>query len=142
MPKYRIFSLTSDDHIDGAPALVFCENDSAALKHAKRMLDGHNLEVWEGDRRVSRLNSTDSGRYAEERHSKGTALNQHRIEGARETGVRGLYRSSGAAFVTDGLTAFDIPEEEYRASRYLPDYDDLPSKDAYRAVQGQQMGNV
>jgi hypothetical protein len=59
MPEYRIFPLTSDNHIKNAPALVVCENDSAALEQAKKMLDGHNLEVWEGTRRVTRLNSTD-----------------------------------------------------------------------------------
>jgi len=143
MPEYRIFTLTSDDHIKGAPALVVCKNDSAALQRAKKMLDGHNLEVWQGGRRITRLNSTDSGRRAEDRQSiRAAALSQHRVEAAVETEVRGLYRTSGAAFVTDGSTAFDIPEEEYRASLYPPDYDDLPSKDAYRANQGRRMGDV
>ena len=59
MPEYRIFPLTSDNHIKNAPALVVCENDSAALEQAKKMLDGHNLEVWEGNRLVTRLTSTD-----------------------------------------------------------------------------------
>jgi hypothetical protein len=59
MPEYRIFPLSTDNHIANAPALVVCENDSAALEHAKTMLDGHDLEVWQGTRRVTRLNSTD-----------------------------------------------------------------------------------
>jgi hypothetical protein len=58
------------------------------------------------------------------------------------TEVRGLYRTPGAAFITDNSTAFDIPEEEYRASVYTPAYDDLPTKDAYRAIQGQRMGDA
>jgi hypothetical protein len=60
MLEYRIFPLTSDNHIKSAPALVVCENNSVALKQAKKMLDGHDLEVWEGTRRVIRLNSTEA----------------------------------------------------------------------------------
>jgi hypothetical protein len=60
MPEYRIFPLTSDNHIKSAPALIVCENDSMAMKQAQKMLDGHDLEVWEGTRRVTRLNSTEA----------------------------------------------------------------------------------
>jgi hypothetical protein len=47
--------------------------------------------------------------------------------------VRGLYRTPGFAFVTDDTIAFDIPEAEYRTSEYTPGYDELPSKDSFRA---------
>jgi hypothetical protein len=48
--------------------------------------------------------------------------------------VRGIYRTPGYAFVTDDTTAFDIPEPEYRECEYVPDYDTLPTKDAYKAT--------
>ena len=44
---------------------------------------------------------------------------------------RGLYRSPGRAYVTDGLEAFDIRESDYRARGYKPDYDRLPSRQDY-----------
>jgi hypothetical protein len=47
--------------------------------------------------------------------------------------VRGLYRTPGLAFVTDDTVAFDIPEAEYRTSEYAPGYDDLPSKNSFKA---------
>jgi hypothetical protein len=59
MPEYRIFALTSDNYIKDVPALVVCQNDNAALEAARKMLDGHDIEVWEGVRRVTRLNSVD-----------------------------------------------------------------------------------
>jgi hypothetical protein len=47
--------------------------------------------------------------------------------------VRGIYRTLGFAFVTDGKTVLDIPEAEYRDSEYAPVYGKLPSEKAYQA---------
>ena len=49
---------------------------------------------------------------------------------------RGLYRAIAWAYVTNGAMAFRVPEAEYRALGYEPDYDHLPWKDRYspRAV--------
>ena len=46
---------------------------------------------------------------------------------------RGLYRAIAWAYVTNGAMAFLVPEAEYRALGYEPDYDRLPWKDAYSA---------
>jgi hypothetical protein len=48
---------------------------------------------------------------------------------------RGLYRTIAWAFVTNGTMAFQVPETEYRAFGYQPDYDSLPWKESYDAVQ-------
>ncbi len=47
---------------------------------------------------------------------------------------RGLYRTSGWAYVTDGTDAFDILESDYRRNGYQPDYDSLPAKEDYDAT--------
>ena len=47
---------------------------------------------------------------------------------------RGLYRTPGWAYVTDGIMTFDITESDYRRSAYKPDYDGLPSKHDYDAA--------
>jgi hypothetical protein len=48
--------------------------------------------------------------------------------------ARGLYRTPGWARVTDEALEFDIPEGRYRVAGYLPDYDELPTKEAFGAA--------
>jgi hypothetical protein len=38
--EYRIYSLTKDDHITGAPTVVVCKTDDEAVMQAKKVLDG------------------------------------------------------------------------------------------------------
>jgi hypothetical protein len=54
--------------------------------------------------------------------------------------VRGLYRTPGWAFVTDDRIAFDVPEGEYRANAYTPEYDKLPTKEAYQGESKPETG--
>ena len=46
---------------------------------------------------------------------------------------RGLYRTTAWAYVTNGTMSFQVPETEYRAFRYEPDYDKLLWKENYDA---------
>ena len=55
MPEYRFYTLTRDDHIRGVPTTVTCANDQEALRKAAEMVDGHDIELWTGNRRVSRI---------------------------------------------------------------------------------------
>jgi hypothetical protein len=55
MRTYRIYTLSRDGHIHHAPRLVECDDDEAALKEARRFLDGEALEVWDQQRKVGRL---------------------------------------------------------------------------------------
>jgi hypothetical protein len=57
MPYYRIYSVTKDGHIRGVPRAVECDDDRRAIDRAKAILDGLDLEVWEGRRRVAVLKS-------------------------------------------------------------------------------------
>ncbi len=47
----------------------------------------------------------------------------------------GLYRTTGWAYVTDGIMAFDILESDYRRDGHKPDYDSLPLKPDYDAAE-------
>jgi hypothetical protein len=38
---------------------------------------------------------------------------------------RGLYRTIAWAYVTNGTMAFQVPEADYRAFRYEPNYDTM-----------------
>ena len=55
MPAYRIYTLSRDGHIHSAPRLIECDGDDAALKEARRFLDGEALEVWDQQRKIGRL---------------------------------------------------------------------------------------
>ena len=50
-------------------------------------------------------------------------------------GLRGLYRTIAWAYVTNGTVAFQVPEADYRAFGYQPDYDKLPWKESYDAAK-------
>jgi hypothetical protein len=49
--------------------------------------------------------------------------------------LRGLYRTISWTYVTNGAMAFQVPEAEYRAFGYEPDYDKLPWKEDYEAAR-------
>jgi hypothetical protein len=49
---------------------------------------------------------------------------------------RGLYRTPGWAYVSDGSFIFDVPESRYRDRGYEPSYDQLPTKKEYQALKG------
>ena len=57
MPAYRIYGVTSDNHIKGIPEVIGYDSDREVIAHAKAKLDGLDLEVWDGPRVVIRLES-------------------------------------------------------------------------------------
>jgi hypothetical protein len=59
MPEYRIYTLSAGNRIAGPPRLIDCDNDQAAIKEAKQLINGKYLEVWQGARCVTRLRPAD-----------------------------------------------------------------------------------
>jgi hypothetical protein len=59
VPLYRIYRL-ADNQIVGVPAVVEYDSDHDVTNYAKEVLDGLDLEVWDGPRVVIRLKSPDS----------------------------------------------------------------------------------
>lgn len=55
MKEYRAFIVGRDGHFIGFKPLV-CQDDSEAIEKAKPLVDGHDIELWSGDRLVIRLN--------------------------------------------------------------------------------------
>jgi hypothetical protein len=51
----------------------------------------------------------------------------------------GLYRTVTGAYVANGTMAFQVPEPDYRAFGYEPNYDDLPWKEDYDAGKPVQL---
>jgi hypothetical protein len=46
--------LGHDEHFIGFEPLV-CADDAEAVDKPKRLVDGHDIELWSGDRLVTRL---------------------------------------------------------------------------------------
>jgi hypothetical protein len=55
--EYRAYIIGGDGHFAGFRAFV-CGSDSDATVWAKQLVDGHDVELWSGDRLVTRLKST------------------------------------------------------------------------------------
>ena len=60
MPEYRLYRLTQGNHIVGPPDTVSFDTDDEAIQHARQLVDGVDIEVWDGARLVSRIKSEDS----------------------------------------------------------------------------------
>jgi len=56
MNEYRAYLVGIDDHFVGFEDLI-CRDDDEAIAKAKRLVDGHDIEVWSGKRFVVRLES-------------------------------------------------------------------------------------
>jgi hypothetical protein len=55
MPTYRIYTFDKGGHLREPPQLIECQNDEAAVREAKQLLDGKRMEVWEKTRCITRL---------------------------------------------------------------------------------------
>lgn len=51
LAEYRAYLIGSDGHIQGYEPLI-CPDDDAAIAAAKRLVDSHDVELWEGTRKV------------------------------------------------------------------------------------------
>jgi len=52
--EYRAFTIGDDGHITSSRAFV-CESDEDATVWAKQLIDGHDIELWSGERFVTWL---------------------------------------------------------------------------------------
>jgi hypothetical protein len=59
VPEYRVYHLDASGHVDGPPDDFTCKDDDTAIARAKQLVDGHDVELWDLDRLVVRLESPD-----------------------------------------------------------------------------------
>ena len=52
MNEYRAYVMGLDGHILSRIDLV-CENDEAAKERAEQLVDGHDVELWQRDRKIA-----------------------------------------------------------------------------------------
>jgi hypothetical protein len=55
MPAYRFYAITKNGGIERPPQSHDLPNDAAANEKAKQLLDGHDIEIWQGARMVAYL---------------------------------------------------------------------------------------
>jgi hypothetical protein len=54
MVDYRVYRVGADGHFVGYEPLI-CRDDAEAIEKAKRLVDGHDVELWSGPRLVIRI---------------------------------------------------------------------------------------
>lgn len=54
MLEYRAYVVGDDDHFVGCEPMI-CHDDEEAISKARGLVDGHDVELWNGDRLVIRL---------------------------------------------------------------------------------------
>jgi hypothetical protein len=52
--RYRAYVLNKDNSIQIAIDL-YCADDGAARERAQQLVDGHDIELWQGQRKITRL---------------------------------------------------------------------------------------
>lgn len=50
--EYRAYILGPDGHIQSRVDLI-CADQNTAIEHAKQLVDGHDVELWELDRKIA-----------------------------------------------------------------------------------------
>jgi hypothetical protein len=61
MSDYRVNVFDRDNHVLKRVALD-CADDNAAIEYAKQYIDGHDIEVWQGERRIARFDTEPNGK--------------------------------------------------------------------------------
>ena len=52
MPDYRAYIIGPDGHFDRAVHLD-CADDAEAKEQAEQLVDGHDVELWQRDRKIA-----------------------------------------------------------------------------------------
>jgi hypothetical protein len=54
MPEYRACLISENGNVTRSIQLV-CPDDETAKEYARQLVDGHAIELWEGDRPVGKF---------------------------------------------------------------------------------------
>jgi hypothetical protein len=57
MPVYRVYQIDKKGHILGPAEVITCDDEEEAVRKAKSLVNGHDLEVWQGEPYLGRLQS-------------------------------------------------------------------------------------
>jgi hypothetical protein len=57
VPDYRIHKLDAQGHVTGPALVLICNQDADVIRKVESLVDGHDVEIMEGARVVTRLRS-------------------------------------------------------------------------------------
>ena len=52
MPEYRAYFLDKDGHVESRIDII-CEDQATAEAKAKQLVAGHDVELWQGDKKIA-----------------------------------------------------------------------------------------
>ena len=56
MPSYRAYPVSKDHQVAAGPSVaITCENEQDGIQKAQQLVDGCDLELWDGPRFIIRL---------------------------------------------------------------------------------------
>jgi hypothetical protein len=55
MSDYTVYFVGADGNFTGSPKALDCDSDATAITSARKLLDGHDIEIWSGLRKIIRL---------------------------------------------------------------------------------------
>jgi len=55
VPEYRVYELDRGGHVDRPAKVIVHPDDEAAIEHAKRLVDGFDIELWQEARLVFKI---------------------------------------------------------------------------------------
>jgi hypothetical protein len=70
MTVYRVYKLRKDGRISGPPHVIDCRHDEAAMREARRRLQGDVREVWDLARFVGRIDPAQNRTHSGEQSTK------------------------------------------------------------------------
>src|SRR5580704_356095 len=57
VPQYRVCVMTKDNKIWNPPIILTFADDQDAIRQSEQLVDGQDVELWEGPRLVRRINA-------------------------------------------------------------------------------------
>jgi hypothetical protein len=60
MSEYRVYVNGRDGHFINA-IMLDCADDKAAIESAKQLINGHDIELWQGERIIAKLDRKSEG---------------------------------------------------------------------------------
>jgi hypothetical protein len=59
VPAYRLYAIKDANRVASRPTVVECPTDADAIEKAKTLINGLDIEIWDGARAVTRLRPSD-----------------------------------------------------------------------------------
>ena len=59
MPDYRVYPVVGN-HIPAVAYVVTCDTDQEAIEKARPLVNGHDVELWQGARQVGRIKTDET----------------------------------------------------------------------------------